>query len=300
MTEFKPVVQGYGSHMNVDARQRDLDTGQLQASGLPDPSCHPISSFIREPSTPQDRRSRSRRPAAHSRGSPGPMVDWRDSLQSQPAAYNRPPGTARRARSHSRSHPDRIAYPEDFEAPAVPVSPPRPQAKQWSIPSTVPPGYPDGTVWVRSSSGWPELVMPENPPAQNKVKSSIVRSPAQQNELRPSQHDHVECHSRLETPAFQRESTRLSRTKSANTQDAPRRSRSHSRSRVDQVAPHSDTSAPPVPLIPSPSTRQQKPFPIPTVIPPSYPEDTRWTVGLSGRPRLEASGSSVLFSSSLI
>ncbi|KAH8797402.1 hypothetical protein DL96DRAFT_997044 [Flagelloscypha sp. PMI_526] len=75
--------------------------------------------------------------------------------------------------------------------------------------------------------------------------------------------------------------------KSTNTQDAPRRSRSQSRSRADQVAPHSDTCAPPVPLIPSPSTRQQKPFPIPAVIPPGYPEDTRWTVGLSGRPRLE-------------
>ncbi|KAH8810210.1 hypothetical protein DL96DRAFT_1716921 [Flagelloscypha sp. PMI_526] len=68
--------------------------------------------------------------------------------------------------------------------------------------------------------------------------------------------------------------------------EPPRRSRSHSRSRSEQVAPAPDPNAPPVPFIQPRPGRQQKPAPVPSVVPPGYPEGTTWVVDFGGRPRL--------------
>ncbi|KAH8797400.1 hypothetical protein DL96DRAFT_996833 [Flagelloscypha sp. PMI_526] len=66
-----------------------------------------------------------------------------------------------------------------------------------------------------------------------------------------------------------------------------RRSRSHSRSRSEHVAPTLGQDTPWVPLNPRRPGRQNKPAPIPAVIPPGYPVGTQWVVDSNGRPRLE-------------
>jgi hypothetical protein len=48
-----------------------------------------------------------------------------------------------------------------------------------------------------------------------------------------------------------------------------------------------EQDAPPVPSILRRPARQNKPAPVPAVIPPGYPEGTRWVVDFNGRPRLE-------------
>ncbi|KAH8795257.1 hypothetical protein DL96DRAFT_1826640 [Flagelloscypha sp. PMI_526] len=67
--------------------------------------------------------------------------------------------------------------------------------------------------------------------------------------------------------------------------EAPHRSHSHSRSRSEQVAPTPDPNTPPVPFIQPRPGRQQKPAPVPSVIPPGYPEGTTRAVDFGGRPR---------------
>ncbi|KAH8810098.1 hypothetical protein DL96DRAFT_1627662 [Flagelloscypha sp. PMI_526] len=114
------------------------------------------------------RRSRSRQSVVPPPGFPGPVVDWRDIPRSKinfPFATvpdPPPPELPRRSRSHSR-HRD-IQSP-DGNSPPVPFVPPRPrpayQRKPAPVPSVVPPGYPEGTIWISDSNGRPRLVTPE-------------------------------------------------------------------------------------------------------------------------------------------
>ncbi|KAH8810105.1 hypothetical protein DL96DRAFT_1685603 [Flagelloscypha sp. PMI_526] len=166
-------------------------------------------------------------------------------------------------------------FKKDQCMPPVPVVPPQPWSKQWIVPSVIPPGYPKDTTWVYNSSGRPQPAAPEqysvgNPPVVRLKEQS--RNPG--GSTSRSQFDQAIARCGPETTPFSRECTPLSRAKPNNSHD-PRRSRSSSHSRSNQVAPFLDAIISPVPPIPKNPSRQQKLFPIPTVLPPGYPEDSR-------------------------
>ncbi|KAH8810099.1 hypothetical protein DL96DRAFT_1716820 [Flagelloscypha sp. PMI_526] len=244
----------------------------------------------------------------HARGSSGvdrPIVYPEGREQSScyptPNLVSRPPNSQEnghqrpRSRSHSRSRSERASNLMDQNISDVPVIPPRPGSKEWPIPSAVPPGHPEGSFWVRGANGWPQVMTPEQHSIQDRSQVPTVTEAARHNIQMPisqSQFQKVSNRPHYHSTAVPKESTRFSRERSNNTRD-PRRARSHSRSRSDQLAHPLDTDAPPVPSILPRSGGQPKKFPVPTVLPPGYSEDTRWVVGSGGWPRLEASHSSV-------
>ncbi|KAH8810102.1 hypothetical protein DL96DRAFT_553140 [Flagelloscypha sp. PMI_526] len=67
----------------------------------------------------------------------------------------------------------------------------------------------------------------------------------------------------------------------------PRRARSHSRTRSQQVMPASDSSSPPVPDVPQRSKVIKKIAPIPSAIPPGFSSDSFWIRDGYGWPRLQ-------------
>ncbi|KAH8797404.1 hypothetical protein DL96DRAFT_1565671 [Flagelloscypha sp. PMI_526] len=209
------------------------------------------------------------------------------------------------SRSHTRSKSEQVLPSSDPCAPAIPVIPLRwRQQRPAPIPNAIPPGYPAGTTWVLDSGGWPQLkvcsLLPTSSPRELayltfKVPESLTghvnaspHTAIRDREQRQSQFCPPIDHSRHLGPiAHHEDSNRLSRANLTNAYDLPRRSRSQSRSRSDQVAPLFDVTAPPVPSIPPRTGRQQKQFLIPDAIPPGYPDGTRWIVGSSGWPQLE-------------
>ncbi|KAH8810104.1 hypothetical protein DL96DRAFT_1716824 [Flagelloscypha sp. PMI_526] len=220
----------------------------------------------------------------------------RHPLDSVPKPLTSPDDHHQRSRfCHPVFLPDTHLSP--LTVPALILAPgsmqPVPQSKEWVIPSVVPHGYPEGTKWAACSpGGWPRLVTPEGYPVRRDIQAPAIMLAEQEHDPRASG-----CQSQFHPTrtypddrfiVVQREPPRLSQMTSSNTQH-PRRSRSHSRSRSDHDAHPLDPNAPPVPQLPLRTSRQQKEFPIPQVVPPGYPEDTRWTVGLNGRPQLEAS-----------
>ncbi|KAH8823740.1 hypothetical protein DL96DRAFT_1558644 [Flagelloscypha sp. PMI_526] len=62
---------------------------------------------------------------------------------------------------------------------------------------------------------------------------------------------------------------------------------SHSRSRGDKFASLPDSNTPPVPAVPQRPGREGKVYPMPSVLPPGYPEGTCWIRDRGGRPHLE-------------
>ncbi|KAH8810170.1 hypothetical protein DL96DRAFT_555299 [Flagelloscypha sp. PMI_526] len=160
-------------------------------------SHRPRSKSIHELSLPQDgdpRRPRSRQPVVPPPGFPGPVVNWRDIPRDR---INFPfatvpippdPEPVRRPRSHSRS---RSVDPNTTHE--LVISPqPRRQQKPAPVPSVVPPGYPEGTVWIVDSSGRPRLETPGQYLARYGTQSPAVllmdRSHQQHVPQTPSRH----------------------------------------------------------------------------------------------------------------
>ncbi|KAH8806772.1 hypothetical protein DL96DRAFT_597597 [Flagelloscypha sp. PMI_526] len=195
-------------------------------------------------------------------------------------------GSSRCSRSQPRSESEQVVSSPHANAPLVPItrmrlgSPPKPA----TVPKVIPPGQPPGSTWVIDSTGWPRLV-----PGQHQTgfgtEYPVVPLVEPQDDSRastPLSHIHPLPH----TAAFLGESNRSSRSETTRNQDS-RRSRSHSRSREDEAPLPLDLDVPPVPPVPPHPNRGQKPYRVPEVIPPGYPEGTRWVVGRDGRPRLE-------------
>ncbi|KAH8797399.1 hypothetical protein DL96DRAFT_1787933 [Flagelloscypha sp. PMI_526] len=190
------------------------------------------------------------------------------------------------------------------------------QQRRAPVPSVIPPGYPDGTTWV-VDNGRPRLMIPEPHMPQHETQSPAAHSSKYRHRM------HItDTTSRVNTtegnrdrllPAFKSSPPVTSqdlhyRSPGPNVgwRDSPRekinfpfdtvpvtppsglsrRSRSHSRSRPEQIPPLEQNGLP-VPSVSFHPQRYNRPAPMPTVIPPGYPEGTRWIVGSGGRPKLE-------------
>ncbi|KAH8810169.1 hypothetical protein DL96DRAFT_1761097 [Flagelloscypha sp. PMI_526] len=168
-----------------------VDGPRPETAGLSGPSAPlPRPNIIHEPLTSLDdghRRSRSRQPVVPPPGFPGPVVNWRDIPRKQInfpfATVPMPPSPEphRRSRSHSRSRSERDVPSPDPEAPPVPFiqSRPRRQQKPAPVPSVIPPGYPEGTVWVVDPPKWPRLETPAQRAARYGTHSSPVLQASQ-------------------------------------------------------------------------------------------------------------------------
>ncbi|KAH8797393.1 hypothetical protein DL96DRAFT_1787850 [Flagelloscypha sp. PMI_526] len=197
----------------------------------------------------------------------------------QPMRPREPPGphngSSRRSRSHSRSQSEQVTPSTDLNASPIPAIPPRSQRQQKPapVPSVVPPGYPEGTTWVVDSFGRPRLETPEQRRLRYESESAVAMQTGQRHDPFPQSQVHPISSTLHHQSAFQDEPTRYSISKSTNNKNS-RRSRSHSRSRLEHVTPALDSNAPPVPIISQRSNRTQKSFPVPSVIPPGFPEHT--------------------------
>ncbi|KAH8835029.1 hypothetical protein DL96DRAFT_1702034 [Flagelloscypha sp. PMI_526] len=274
--------------------QPAAETSRPQVSGLPErPSRRPRSKSVHESSTSKDdghRHSRYRRPVAPPTGSPTPIIHSQNYPRTPLDSSERPSNPARRSHSHSRSQCHQVVHPLDPSVSSVPIIPLQwRQQRPAPVPSVPPPGFPEGTIWVPCSDGWPRLKEPGIRPNQHDTASSAVMLTGPQRDARAhasqSQAYPITDNPHSQTAAIQGESTHFSRASSIRTYDRPRRSRSHSRSRPGQGAPLQDPDAPPVPPTPSRLNHPQKPLPIPGALPPGYPEDSRWVVDFGGRPR---------------
>ncbi|KAH8797406.1 hypothetical protein DL96DRAFT_1721312 [Flagelloscypha sp. PMI_526] len=145
---------------------------------------------------------------------------------------------------------------------------------------------------------WLLLQTPEHNSVRNGAPVPAVMLGDQQNDPRPSNSSpsfppDLEYSRHPQDINIHGESIRSPRAKSRYTQNSPHRSRSHSRPRPNQAAVHLGTDASEVePILRRPGCTQ-KAYPIPTVLPPDYPEGTTWVVDSSGWPRLEESGLSI-------
>ncbi|KAH8806773.1 hypothetical protein DL96DRAFT_597608 [Flagelloscypha sp. PMI_526] len=192
-----------------------------------------------------------------------------------------------RSRSHSRPKFEQVSPARELTSSALSADPQRlgSEGQLLPMPSVIPPGYMQGTRWIRDGSGRPRLELlqtPEQYQVRYGSQSPSILDPPQP-QCRPVAND-------LNNPnlSIQSESPRFSRSRSIRAHGSLSRSRSHSRSQSEQVPFPLDPTPPPVPAIPQPSRPQQRPFPVPSVIPPDFPEGTRWVVDFpGGRPYLE-------------
>ncbi|KAH8823274.1 hypothetical protein DL96DRAFT_268161 [Flagelloscypha sp. PMI_526] len=94
---------------------------------------------------------------------PDPMLDLKATLKqksgSSPSLALIPASSRHRRPSSTNSRPQpEVIAPIQPNAPPVPVVPPlRRHQKEWPLPSVLPPGYPEGSRWIRDPTGWPRV-----------------------------------------------------------------------------------------------------------------------------------------------
>ncbi|KAH8810094.1 hypothetical protein DL96DRAFT_1561795 [Flagelloscypha sp. PMI_526] len=125
------------------------------------------------------------------------------------------------------------------------------QKRPLPTPQVVPYGYPEGTEWFQTPDGWQRL--------KNQKQLKVLRDAAPSTAALAEQ-THGSCSpTHFHPDVICADTTGVPRARSLSTHDSRRRSRSHSRSRSNQVAAL-DSNTPPLPPVPSRAGHQQKPL----------------------------------------
>ncbi|KAH8810107.1 hypothetical protein DL96DRAFT_1561805 [Flagelloscypha sp. PMI_526] len=273
-----------GQHKVLNA----VDHRRSRTSDSPNCSTHRSRSKsigARDPSKFLDgpQPARSREPAAPPSILPGPGTNQRDAERntinylstSVPTSLH--PESPRRSRCHSRSRSQPATPLPDSNIPPVPDVPSRlgPRGKLFPVPSVVPPRISD-LRWVTDDEGWPHRGRPEQYQSPHDSKFSLVGQQVHQ------QAHHGPLQPPVQFTAHpQGDSTRFSRSDGISDHHPSRRSRSHSRPRLE------GSSRSPAPDLPLERVSHRKLPKIPSVLPPGYPDGAVWVREPNGRPRVE-------------